>query len=92
MSHKASGIILVELPTTHGTTKTNKDWEKREYVMETSERYQTKMRFSIYSWDGPVENAPKIGDKIEISFSIEARKVKETWYNEVKAYNIEIQD
>lgn len=89
MSHKASGKILVELPTTHGTTKTGKDWEKREYVMETSERYQTKMRFSVYSWDGPIENPPKIGDNIDISFVVEARDVKGAWYNEVKAYNIE---
>lgn len=89
MVYKALGKILVELPTTHGITKTGKDWEKREYIMETNERYQSKMRFSLYSWDGPIENPPKVGDKIEVSFSVEAREVKGVWYNEVKACRIE---
>lgn len=92
MANKASGRILIELPIKRGTTINGKDWEKREYVMETNERYQTKMKFSLYSWDGPIENPPKIGDKVEISFSIEAKENKGFWYNEVKPYNIEIQE
>lgn len=92
MANKASGIILIELPIKRGTTINGKDWEKREYVMETNERYQKKLKFSLYSWDGPIENPPKIGDKVEISFSIEAKENKGFWYNEVKPYNIEIQE
>ena len=40
MKCEAEGRILVELPSTGGVTKDGKDWEKREYIMETSERYQ----------------------------------------------------
>lgn len=54
MAHKTSGVILVELPTTRGTTRNGKDWEKREYILESSDRYHTKMRMkaicrSLYS-------------------------------------------
>jgi hypothetical protein len=89
MAHKTSGVILVELPTTRGTTRNGKDWEKREYILESSNRNHTKMRFSVYSWDGPILDAPRVGDKIEVFFSIEAKEVNGTWYNEVKAYCIE---
>ena len=45
MKCEAEGKILVELPSTGGVTRDGKDWEKREYIMETSERYHSKMRF-----------------------------------------------
>ena len=47
------------------------------------------MKFSVYSWDGPIETLLKVGDSVEISFMVEAREVKGDWFNEVKAYNIE---
>ena len=65
---------------------------KKENTSWKQMRDQTKMKFSLYSWDGPVDNPPKIGDKVEISFSVEAKENKGAWYNEVKAYSIEAQE
>lgn len=87
---KAQGVIIAELPSAHGTTKNGNDWEKREYVMEVDERYHKNMRFSMYSWDGPIENPLSVGDKIELSFTVEAHESKGSWYNEVKAYNLKM--
>lgn len=89
---EAEGRILIESPAAMGTTKAGKDWEKREYVMETSERYGTKMRFSMVSFDGPIEQVPQVGDVVKVRFSVEARKYNESWYNDVKAYQIEFID
>ena len=89
MAYKNSGVIIAVMPIVSGTTKNGKDWEKQECVLEGSDKYHTKMKFSIYSWDGPIEKPLKIGDEIEISFMIEAREVNGKWFNEVKAYNIE---
>lgn len=89
MALKVSGIILVELPTTHGITNKGKQWEKVEYVLEISDKYHTKMKFSVYSWDGHILNRLKVGDKVEVSFTVEAREVKGVWWNDVKAYCIE---
>lgn len=49
------------------------------------------MKFSIYSWDGPIETPLKTGDSVEISFLVEARESKGNWFNEVKAYRVEHQ-
>lgn len=90
MKCEAAGRILTELPSVIGTTKSGKDWEKREYVMETSERYGTKMKFSVISFDGPVENAPEVGNNVIVKFTVEAHEFNGNWYNEVKAYQVEI--
>lgn len=76
---------MAELPSSQGVSRAGKEWEKREYIMETSQWYHTRMKFSVYSWDGPVENPPQVGDMIELSFVVEAREAKGKWYNEVKA-------
>ncbi|WP_373167426.1 DUF3127 domain-containing protein [Bacteroides faecis] len=91
MAYKASGTIIAVMPTAHGTTKNGKDWEKQECVLEISDKYHTKMKFSIYSWDGPIETPLKTGDNVEISFMVEARESKGNWFNEVKAYRVEHQ-
>lgn len=78
----------MELPTTQGQTKAGKDWEKREFVMETSERYHSNMRFSMCSFDGPVVGAPSVGDMVRVRFTVEAREHNGNWYNDVRAYNV----
>ncbi|WP_270409319.1 DUF3127 domain-containing protein [Bacteroides fragilis] len=45
MKCEAEGKILVELPSTGGVTRDGKDWEKREYIMETSERYHSAREY-----------------------------------------------
>lgn len=89
MHYEVEGRISVALPTTNGQTKNGKDWEKKEFVLETVERFPVKMRFSMISFDGPIENAPRVGDCVKLCFSIEARESNGNWYNDVKAYRIE---
>ena len=79
----------MELPTTHGQTKKGKDWEKKEFVLETLERFPIKMRFAMMSFDGPIEDAPVVGEKVRVRFTVEAREVNANWYNDIKAYQIE---
>ena len=83
------GTIIAELPTAMGTGRTGKDWEKREYVLNTNDAYPKKMKFAMYSFDGPIANPPKVNDRVKVSFTVEAREYKGNWFNEVKAYKIE---
>lgn len=89
MYYEVEGKIIVALPATFGQTRKGKDWEKKEYVLETSERFPVKMRFAMMSFDGPIEDAPEVGDKVRVRFTIEAREVNGNWYNDIKAYQIE---
>lgn len=70
--------------------KNGKDWEKREYIIETSTWYHTKMMFALYSFDGPIEKPLNVGDNVRVRFEVEARKYKDIYYNDVKATQIEM--
>lgn len=89
MQCEATGKILQALSPIMGTLKNGNDWEKREYIIETSTWYHTKMKFAMYSFDGPIENAPQVGDNVKVNFVVEARENKGAYYNEVKATHIE---
>ena len=89
MSHVIEVRIFVESPTSYGQTKKGKDWEKKEFVLETLERFPIKMRFAMMSFDGPIEDAPVVGEKVRVRFTVEAREVNANWYNDIKAYQIE---
>ena len=47
------------------------------------------MRFAMMSFDGPIEDAPVVGEKVRVRFTVEAREVNANWYNDIKAYQIE---
>ena len=47
------------------------------------------MRFSIISYDGPIEDAPAVGDHVRVKFTVEARESNGRWFNDVKAYRLE---
>ncbi|MCI1681422.1 MAG: DUF3127 domain-containing protein [Bacteroides sp.] len=86
---EVEGKIIAELPAKRGTLKNGKDWEKREYLLETSSMLHTRMKFSMFSFDGAIEDTPEIGERLRVKFEVEARQYKENWYNEVKAVQIE---
>lgn len=90
MKCEAEGIIQYALPIKRGTSRKGNDYEIRDYVMETSTWYHTRMRFSVFSFDGPVENPPQVGDKIKLRFEVLAAQSKDgNWYNSVKALSID---
>lgn len=88
--YKASGKIVMAFPKITGMTRENKDWEKREYLLETDDRYRTKMRFSMISFDGEIKNPPAVGNTVNIGFIIECREFNGKWFNEVRAHQLEI--
>lgn len=89
MKCEAEGIIIVELPTIVGTTKKGKDFEKREYVLQTTDIYKKAMKFTMMSFDGAIEEPPQVGDNIKVRFTVEAKECKGKWFNEVRAYSID---
>ena len=89
MKCEAEGVIIVELPATLGITAKGKDFEKREFVMQTTDIYKKMLKFSMISYDGPIVEAPTVGSRVKVRFTVEARESKERWFNDVKAYSIE---
>lgn len=86
--HTITGKILADLGVSTGTTKKGTQWERRDYLIETSKWYGIKMKFAVHSFDGPIAHPLQVGQEIELTFTVEAREYKDSWFNEVKAYRI----
>lgn len=89
MNCEATGKIVEELEGRFGTLQNGNDWEKRVYVIETSAKYKQNMVFSMFSFDGPIQDPIEVGESVKINFIVEARQYNGKWYNEVKATRIE---
>lgn len=89
MKCEAIGIIIAELPSASGQGRNGKDWEKREYILNTADARPKNLRFAIYSFDGPINTPLKIGDRVKVLFTVEAKEHNGNWYNEVKAFHID---
>ena len=48
MKCQASGRIITELPTVHGSTKNGNDFEKREYTIEEDDQYHYMIQFCVW--------------------------------------------
>lgn len=88
MKCEIEGIITAELPTVSGVTNSGKSFERKEYVIQDVDKYHKYMKFSMVSFDGPIEQALQVGEHVKVRFTVEARESKEKWFNDVKAYSV----
>jgi len=88
MKCEASGIITSASSPIIGTTSKGKDFEKIEYVIKTDDIYHKDLMFTVMSFDGPIEDAPRVGDHITVNFTVESREYKGKWYTNATAYRI----
>ncbi|WP_321331917.1 DUF3127 domain-containing protein [uncultured Bacteroides sp.] len=89
MDCEAKGKIVEELEGRFGTLQNGNDWEKRVYVIEISQKYKQKMMFSMFSFDGPIQDPIEVGESVKINFIVEAHQYNGKWYNEVKVTRVE---
>lgn len=66
----------------------NGAWRKREYVLETGDKYPRKICFNL--WGDKIDQfAVKEGDNVRVFFDLESREFNGRWYTDVKAWKIE---
>lgn len=82
-----SGKILHILPIQSGTSKKG-EWQKRDIVIETDGKYPKKVCVSI--WNKLLEIKLSEGLKITADIDINAKEYNGKWYNEVKAWKIDV--
>lgn len=89
MNCEVKGKIAAVLGIKKGTTKNGKDYESIEYLITEEMQYGKTMKFTVYSGDGPVMDAPEVGDKVSVSFNVSAREYNGKWFNDVRAWKIQ---
>ncbi len=82
-----SGKIIQLLPKQTGEGK-NGQWQKQDYVLETTGQYPKKVCFNL--WGDKVDKFNlQNGDEVTVSFDIESREYNGRWYTDVRAWNIQ---
>lgn len=88
MKGEATGTIVALLSDHVGTLRDGRPWNAREYLMEGDGRFRRKMKFTMMSYGGMIEDAPAEGEHVTVRFTVEARERGGRWYNNVNAYQI----
>lgn len=85
MYTQATGKIVSLLDQRYGKTKSGKDFETREYLIEldSGSQYVHSVKFSMSSFDGPIQNPINVGDVVKVGLRIVARQYNGKWFNDV---------
>lgn len=85
MYTQATGKIVSLLDQRYGQTKSGKDFETREYLIEldSGSQYVHSVKFSMSSFDGPIQNPINVGDVVKVGLRIVARQYNGKWFNDV---------
>ena len=83
------GKIIVVLPERGGVSQAGKEWMTQEYVLETQDRYQRKMMFSVFGRDRIEQFDIHLGEVITVKFDIDSKEYNGRWYNSITAWQVE---
>ena len=81
------GKIIQLLDEQKGEGK-NGTWRKKEYVLETEDKYPKKVCFNLWG-DRIDEFSLKQGEQVRVYFDLESREFNGRWYTDVKAWKVE---
>lgn len=85
MYTQTTGKIVSLLDQRFGKTKSGKDFETREYLLEVDggTQYVHSVKFSMSSFDGPIQNPISVGDTVKVGLKIIAHQFNGRWFNDV---------
>lgn len=90
MKCESEGKILQELGRRVGKTRDGREWESIDYLLqEDNDIYHYHLRFTMTSFDGPVIDAPRLGDRVRVWFTVRATQWQGKWINSVNAHRVE---
>ncbi len=91
MSLEIKGRITLMKDVQKGTSKSGKDWQKQEFVVETDETYNNIYCFEVFG-DEKVENLTKynkVGDEVTVQFNVNTNEWKGKHFTSLAAWRIE---
>lgn len=83
------GKIIAKLPTTKGVSANGKEWEKQDFVVETTEQYPKKLAITVMGND-KIQQVPPVGSEVKVDFNHDAKEYNGKWYNSINLWKIEV--
>lgn len=86
------GKVIAALNPREGTSRQGNPWKAQEFVIETQDQYPRKMCFEIFGAERIEQNIGmlSVGNKVKVSFDIDAREWNGRWFNSIRAYRIDL--
>lgn len=79
------GQIIAESDITSGTSKSGKEWSKKEYVISEPGQYVNNVSVTVFN--GNIDNfGLAVGQKVELECGISAKENKGRWFNSITAF------
>ena len=85
MEIKGKCIAVADLRS--GQSQSGNNWQKRDFVIETSEKYPRKVSCTLFG--DKVSLCPSVGSYVSVSFDIDAHEYNGKWYNQINAWRVE---
>ena len=82
---QTAGRVMQLLDTQYGKTKSGKDYEKRDYLLELygGTDYVHSIKFTMASFDGPIQQPLEVGQNIKASLKLTAHQFNGKWFNDL---------
>lgn len=71
-----------------GVSKSNKEWVKQDFLIETLDKYPKKVMFSMFGDKTDMLWKRAVGDVVDVSFEVESREYNGKWYHNINAQTI----
>ena len=88
MSLEITGKVFKVLAEQTGTGK-NGVWVKQDFVIETDEQFPKKAVFSAWGDKAASVKNLQSGERVKVSFNVEAREYNEKWFTDLRAWKID---
>jgi len=84
-----TGRLFKIFPEQKGTSKSGKDWKKKDFCIETEEQYSKKICFTLFSDKVSYIDNFVIGDMIDVKFNVESNEFNGRYFTNINAYSIQ---
>ena len=90
MELKVSGKITKVLDVEKGVSKSDKEWMKMSFVLDTGSQYNPEIAFQLFGSE-KIENFNKynkVGDEVEVSFNVSSREYNGKYFHNIDAWKV----
>lgn len=89
MALSVKGKVEQILKPESGVSRAGKEWNKREFVIETDEQFPRKVCFTLFGDKTSLINGLTPGTEVEVSFNLESREYNGKYFHNINAWKID---
>lgn len=83
-----TGVVKSVMPTQNGTSKSGKEWQKREFIIEeTVGNYPNSMVITAFGDRVEKLNTLRVGDRVTARFDTQAREYNGRYFTNITLYD-----